>query len=106
MVRPFSRTRTARPGASGEVTPEKTEAIFLSLGVSDDCADVLLAVPRANSATIVMMSLGFTEPPTCAPQHIICAPNNDRMRRETANDVISALLPSYSVETRFGIVSS
>src|SRR5258708_13244635 len=76
------------------------------MDVSDDCADVVCGVCRARRATIVMMSFGFTEPPSCAPQHITCAPNEDRMPIEKAMDVISALLPSYSLETRSGIVSS
>src|SRR5437588_2442684 len=69
-VLPFCRTSTARPGASGEVTPEKTASIFFSIQLSDRCvcARVYFGVDRTRRKNTEPMSFPITDPPRSGPK--------------------------------------
>src|SRR5437588_7648560 len=69
-VLPFCRTSTARPGASGEVTPEKTASILFSIELLDRCvcARVYFGVDRTRRMNTEPMSFRITDPPRSEPK--------------------------------------
>src|SRR5437773_8330123 len=65
MALPSCRTNTARPGASGEVAPEKSASIFFSTEVSEGraCGHEYCGAARARRTKTELRSVRVTGPP-------------------------------------------
>src|SRR5689334_25425812 len=68
MVLPFCRTSTARPGASVEVTPEKSASIFFCLERSADCDCDWLGAPKTRRTRARQKKIRVNEPPLSKPK--------------------------------------